>query len=95
MSILDLFRRQADTEHTIIRTDELTARALRLKQLETAWSALREENVKLRELIRHMHTCMEQYDCAGCYSCDTCPYDNSYGNCDFKRRMRELGVMDA
>lgn len=50
------------------------------------------ENAKLRELVRHMHTCMEHYEIDGTISCDRCPLDNDTGNCDFERRMRELGV---
>lgn len=50
------------------------------------------ENAKLRELARHMRTCMEHYEMDGTISCDRCPLDNDTGNCDFERRMRELGV---
>ena len=50
------------------------------------------ENAKLRELVRHMHTCMEHYEMDGTISCDRCPLDNCVGNCDYERRMRELGV---
>lgn len=50
------------------------------------------ENAKLRELVRHMHTCMEHYEMDGTISCDRCPLNNCVGNCDYERRMRELGV---
>ena len=50
------------------------------------------ENAKLRELVRHMHTCMEHYEMDGTISCDRCPLDNCVGNCDYERRMRELEV---
>ena len=50
------------------------------------------DNAKLRELVRHMHTCMEHYEMDGTISCDRCPLDNCVGNCDYERRMRELGV---
>lgn len=53
---------------------------------------LEAENARLRELMRHMHTCMEHYEMDGTISCDRCPLDNDTGNCDFERRMRELGV---
>lgn len=53
---------------------------------------LKADNAKLRELVRHMHTCMEHYEMDGTISCDRCPLDNCVGNCDYERRMRELGV---
>lgn len=53
---------------------------------------LEAENAELRELMRHLHTCMEHYEMDGTISCDRCPLDNDTGNCDFERRMRELGV---
>ena len=52
----------------------------------------RAENAKLRELVRHMYTCMEHYESDGSISCDRCPLDNDTGDCDYERRMRELGV---
>ena len=55
---------------------------------------LKSDNAKLRELVRHMHTCMEHYEMEGTISCDRCPLDNDVGNCDFERRMRELGVVE-
>ena len=42
------------------------------------------ENVKLRELVRHMHTCMEHP------SCTTCEYDGDA--CDFEYDMRKLRI---
>lgn len=51
------------------------------------------DNAKLRELVRHMRTCMEHYEVDGTISCDRCPLDNDTGNCDFERRMSELGVV--
>lgn len=54
--------------------------------------AVRVENAKLRELARHMHTCMEHHEMDGTISCDRCPLNNCVGNCDYERRMRELGV---
>ena len=60
-----------------------------------AWDRVRKaecDNAKLRELVRHMHTCMEHYEMDGTISCDRCPLDNDTGNCDYERRMRELGI---
>lgn len=58
---------------------------------------LRAENDKLRELIRHMRRCFNrEYTEYGidfiCCRCDECEYDNGTGECDFERRMAELGV---
>lgn len=51
-----------------------------------------ENDAKLRELVRHMHTCMEHYEPDGSVSCDRCPLDNDTGDCDYERRMSELGI---
>ena len=51
-----------------------------------------EQTEKLRELVRHMHTCMEHYESDGSVSCDRCPLDNDTGDCDYERRMSELGI---
>ena len=59
--------------------------------LEEARS-LAAENERLRELVRHMHTCMEHYESDGSVSCDRCPLDNDTGDCDYERRMSELGI---
>jgi len=42
--------------------------------------------------VRHMHTCMEHYESDGSVSCDRCPLDNDTGDCDYERRMSELGI---
>ena len=55
-------------------------------------SDLQTENAKLRELVRHLYTCMEHYESDGTVSCNRCPLDNDTQNCDYERRMRELGV---
>ena len=55
-------------------------------------TAAMDENAKLRELVRHMHTCMEHYEPDGSVSCDRCPLDNDMGDCDYEQRMRELGI---
>lgn len=52
------------------------------------------ENAELRELVRHMFTCLEHYEQDGSVGCEHCPLDNDAGNCDYERRMRELGVSD-
>ena len=54
---------------------------------------LKAENAKLRELVRHMNTCLEHYEPDGSVGCEHCPLDNDTGNCDYERRMRELGVI--
>lgn len=53
---------------------------------------LTRRNAKLRELVRHMHTCMEHYEPDGSVSCDRCPLDNDTGDCDYEQRMSELGI---
>ena len=50
------------------------------------------ENAKLRKLVRHMYECMCNVDADGNYECYSCEYENTDGNCDFERRMQELGV---
>lgn len=46
----------------------------------------------LRELVRHMHECMSNVDADGNHECYSCEYENTEGECDFERLMRELGV---
>ena len=53
---------------------------------------LQAENAKLRELVRHMHTCLEHYEPGDTISCKQCPYDNETWGCDYERLMAELGV---
>lgn len=72
--------------------DELDAAKHDLSLFSERIVELGAENAKLRELVRHMHTCMEHYEMDGTISCDRCPLDNCVGNCDYERRMRELGV---
>ena len=50
------------------------------------------ENAKLRELVRHLYTCMCNIDMDGNYECFLCKYENTDGLCDYERLMRELGV---
>lgn len=45
---------------------------------------LKDENIKFRELVRHMNTCMHHH------SCTMCEYDGDA--CDFEYDMRELGM---
>ena len=45
---------------------------------------------KLKELLLHMHTCMGNVDADGNHECFSCEYEGA--ECDFDRRMRELGV---
>lgn len=44
------------------------------------------KNAKLRELVRHMHVCIQHND----YGCATCEYWDKV--CDFEHDMRELGM---
>lgn len=53
---------------------------------------LEAENEKLRELVRHMYTCLEHYEPGDTISCEQCPYDNETWGCDYERLMAELGV---
>lgn len=45
---------------------------------------LRDENAKLRELVKHLRSCVVNKDC------DTCAYRADA--CDFEYDMRELGI---
>lgn len=58
----------------------------------TLGSDLLDENEKLRELVRHMHTCLEHYEPGDTISCEQCPYDNETWGCDYERLMAELGI---
>ena len=53
---------------------------------------LQAENAKLRELVLHMHTCLEHYEPGDTISCEQCPYDNETWGCDYERLMAELGI---
>ena len=50
------------------------------------------ENARLRELVRHMHTCLEHYEPGDTICCEQCPYDNETWGCDYERLMAELGI---
>ena len=52
---------------------------------------LRDKNAKLRELVHHMCVCMCNIVDAD-YACEDCPMNNDTQNCDFERRMEELGI---
>ena len=52
----------------------------------------RAENAELRELVLHMHTCLEHYEPGDTISCEQCPYDNETWGCDYERLMAELGI---
>ena len=77
------------------------AREAMLRAADTIWelrnkcAVLRDENEKLRELVRHMWRCFLN-ECADGYAivsrCGECPYNNDDGRCDFECRMRELGI---
>ena len=58
----------------------------------TLGSDLKAENEKLRELVLHMHTCLEHYEPGDTISCEQCPYDNETWGCDYERLMAELGI---
>ena len=72
--------------------DKLQRRTEQFEGMTEMWVERGVENAELRELMRHLHTCMEHYEMDGTISCDRCPLDNDTGNCDFERRMRDLGV---
>lgn len=50
-----------------------------------------DEILKLRSKARHMYVCIQHasYDE---YTCETCPYDNENGACDFEKQLGELGI---
>ena len=82
----DLEDAKAESEH--MRLMYMAA----MGELQEENDQIKAKNAKLRELARHMRTCMEHYEMDGTINCDRCPLDNDTGNCDFERRMRELGV---
>lgn len=62
------------------------------ERADEAIDALNAENAKLRELVRHMHTCLEHYEPGDTISCEQCPYNNETWGCDYERLMAELGI---
>lgn len=63
-----------------------------LSRMAIIAESLEAENAKLRELVRHLYTCMSNIDIDGNYECFLCEYENTDGLCDYERLMRELGV---
>ena len=47
------------------------------------------ENAKLKQLVRHMYTCIEHADDVN--GCTGCPLDDT-SDCDFEGRMIALGI---
>ena len=61
-------------------------------EAERRAAELEEQNAKLRELVRHLYTCMERQEPDGSLLCANCPYENESNECDYEQRMEELGV---
>lgn len=76
----------------VLTDQEFIDQCERERLMQVSIDALDKENAKLRELVRHMFTCLEHYEQDGSVGCEHCPLDNDAGNCDYERRMRELGV---
>lgn len=55
-------------------------------------ASIREYIDRLRELVRHLYTCMERQEPDGSLLCANCPYENESNECDYEQRMEELGV---
>ena len=55
-------------------------------------ATVKDDADKLRELVRHMHTCLEHYEPGDTICCEQCPYDNETWGCDYERLMAELGI---
>ena len=55
---------------------------------------LEAENAKLRELVRDMWNgmCGYGHDCRFCEHYELCEGQRFVGECEYRRRMRELGV---
>jgi hypothetical protein len=58
--------------------------ATELRRVRRAWEKDREENARLRVLVRHLYVCKEHDDCR------YCPYREE--PCNFKYDMRELKI---
>lgn len=60
-------------------------------EAERRLTELKEENAKLRSKARHMYVCIQHasYDE---HTCESCPYDNENGACDFEKQLGELGI---
>ena len=65
--------------------------AARICGPDGAVAELESENAKLRELVRDMCICMCNIMDAD-YTCKDCLLSNDTRNCDFERRMEELGI---
>ena len=50
------------------------------------------ENDRLRELVRHIYTCMVNIDMDGNHECYSCEYENANGGCDYEAQLNELGI---
>ena len=75
----DFCKAQTDAQLTYIEAERRAAE-------------LEEQNAKLRELVRHLYTCMERQEPDGSLLCANCPYENESNECDYEQRMEELGV---
>jgi len=67
--------------------------ATELRRVRRAWKKDRDENAKLRELVKAFWWCTENFDMP--CKCDRCPLgqsDKLTPECEV--RMRELGVLD-
>ena len=71
----------AESEHKFLYDEFMNAKGDRIKA----------ENEKLRELVRDMCICMCNITNAD-YTCKDCLLSNDTRNCDFERRMEELGI---
>lgn len=76
---------RAEFEGSFLSKDEA-------KELAKYVSGVLDENAKLRELVRHLYTCMERQEPDGSLLCANCPYENESNECDYEQRMEELGV---
>lgn len=71
------------TEHI----EQIESENDKLRSMRDTWQ---ENDAKLRELVRHMYTCMGNVDADGNLECFSCEYEGA--ECVFADLMSELGI---
>jgi hypothetical protein len=64
-----------------------------LEKLSQALAEADAENAKLKQLVYHMYTCMEQVDGFGVYyDCENCSLKDKCDECGLEERVRAFGI---